>query len=364
MFSCVDAGSDMQTADLEMHGQASVQVAWQFENNELCATGAGEKIRIRVNDVISVRYPGRNKALIAFGNDGEHTLQIHFPNIAGLLHEHWGAFPEQKRNAGSFAGPVFILLTSGIALVIAVVLLFYFWGMPWLVRKAVDFVPIEKEISMGKEIAKNILAETPPDSVASNVLNSFAEELDFRSEYPLHFNVVNDSTVNAFALPGGEIVVYAGILEKLNHPGQLAALLSHEASHVNYRHSLHGMVDKIFWSALIAMAVGDGGIVEALSAQSNEFRSLAYSRDLETQADTAGATLLKRNGIAIRHMVGLLEILQLEAQGSHVPEFLQTHPLPETRIERLEILANEEEDKRIKPQLDSLFKLLKSKNSW
>ncbi len=343
-----------------MHGFGSIEVAWQFDNGNLNLSGTGKNLCIQKTDVLLVKYPARNKALIRFGKNGEHTLNLHFPNVKGLLHEQWGEFPEKEINSGRIVGPVLIALTSGITLIIASILAFYVWGVPWLVSKAVDLVPVEQEISLGKEISSGIFAQTPPDSAASARLNQFADAIDFNSVYPLHFNVVRDSTVNAFALPGGEIVVYTGILDKLSTAGQLAALLAHEASHVAYRHSMHGIMDKMLWSALLALAVGDGGIASAITAQSNEFRSLAYSRDLETQADTAGAALLKRNNIGIHHMVALLEVLKQEAGDSNMPEFLQTHPLPESRIEALKELKTTHQELAGNSRLDSLFRELKA----
>lgn len=351
----------MHPAVLEIPGLGSIQVSWKFDGNIIYVQGSGKNLRIAVADVHLVKYPARNKALVLFGNAGEQKLQIEFPNIKGLLHSHWGRFPEQEFQLGRFTVPLFMFLASGLALMIAGVLIFYFLGIPFIVRKAVEFVPIEQEISLGKEISKGIFAQTPPDSASSALLNRFAAEIDFASHYPLHFNVVHDSTVNAFALPGGEIVVYSGIIEKLNHSGQLAALLAHEASHVNYRHSLHGIMDNVLWSAMLALVVGDGGLISAISAQGNEFRSLAYSRDLETQADTAGAGILRRNGIAVRQMLSLLEVLQQEsAHGASLPEFLQTHPLPESRMEEVKILAELQGAITGKPKLDSLFGALKT----
>jgi Zn-dependent protease with chaperone function len=351
----------MHPAVLEIPGLGSIHVSWQFDGNVLYVQGSGKNLRIDVTDVHLVKYPARNKALILFGNAGEQKLQIEFPNIKGLLHSHWGRFPEQEFQIGRFTVPLVMFLGSGLALVIGGVLIFYFWGIPFIARKAVELVPVEQEVSLGKEISMGVFMQTPPDSASSALLNRFAAEIDFASHYPLHFNVIRDSTVNAFALPGGEIVVYSGIIDKLNHSGQLAALLAHEASHVNYRHSLHGIMDKVLWSALLALIMGDGGLISAISAQGNEFRSLAYSRDLETQADTAGAGILRRNGIEVRQMLSLLKVLQQEsAHGASVPEFLQTHPLPESRMEEVKILAESQVEITAHPQLDSLFGLLKT----
>jgi len=351
----------MHSAVLETPGLGTIEVKWYFEGNILCVQGSGKSLRIAETDVQMVKYPARNQANILLGQAGNQNLQINFPNIKGLLHTHWVSFPEKEFQLGRFAVPLAIFLGSTFTLIIACILAFYFWGIPFIIRKAVGMVPIEQEIALGKEIALGVFTQTPPDSAASEILNLFAKEIDFGSTYPLHFNVVRDSTVNAFALPGGEIVVYSGIIEKLNHSGQLAALLAHEASHVHYRHSLHGIVDKVFWSALIAMLVGDGGLIAAISAQGNEFRSLAYSRDLETQADTAGAGILTRNGIDVGQMLSLLEVLQAESkQGLSAPEFLQTHPLPESRMEEVKALVNNQVEISKQPELDSLFDLLKA----
>lgn len=354
----------MHPAVLEIPGFTAIDVSWHFDNHVLCIQGSGKNLRLAATDVHLVKYPARNQAHILFGNAGEQKLQIEFPNIKGLLHSHWEGFPEKEFQLGRFAVPFTLFLGSTFTLLLAGVLLFYFWGIPFIVRKAVDFVPIEQEISLGKEIASGVFTQTPSDTAASAMLNRFAHEINFGSPYPLHFNVVRDSTVNAFALPGGEIVVYSGILEKLNHSGQLAALLAHEASHVNYRHSLHGIMDKVLWSALIAVLVGDGGLVAAISAQGNEFRSLAYSRDLETQADTAGVGILMRNGIEVRHMLSLLEVLQDESKhGVSAPEFLQTHPLPESRMENVRGLSELDNSPSAQPKLDSLFVALQTEIS-
>lgn len=356
----------MHPAVLEMPGLGSIQVSWQFDGSVLYVQGSGKNLHIAVTDVQVVKYPARNKALILFGNAGEQKLQIEFPNIKGLLHSHWGSFPEREFQLGRFTVPLVMFLGSGLAFLIAAILVFYFWGIPFIVRKAVELVPVEQEVSLGKEISTGVFAQTKPDSASSALLNRFAAEIDFASNYPLHFNVIHDSTVNAFALPGGEIVVYSGIIEKLSHSGQLAALLAHEVSHVNYRHSLNGIVDKVLWSALLTLITGNGDLISAISAQGNEFRSLAYSRDLETQADTAGAGILRRNGIEVRQMLSLLEVLQREsANGASVPEFLQTHPLPESRMEEVRALAESQNAIQAHPQLDSLFWLLKAemKNS-
>ncbi len=351
----------MNSGELETPGLGTIQVNWYFEGNVLCVQGSGKSLRIIETDVQLVKYPARNRANILFGQSGEYRLQIDFPNVKGLLHTHWGNFPEKEFQLGRFTVPLVIFLGSTFTLIIAGILAFYFWAIPFIIQEAVEIVPIEQEIALGKEISSGVFKQTPPDSVTSEILNQFAREIDFDSQYPLHFNVVRDSIVNAYALPGGEIVVYSGIIGKLNNSGQLAALLAHEASHVNYRHSLHAIVDKVFWSALVAMLMGDGGLIAAISAQGNEFRSLAYSRDLETQADTAGAGILIRNGIEIRQMISLLEVLKEESKyGASIPEFLQTHPLPESRMEEVKALAETQVETKTRPELDSLFVLMKS----
>ena len=275
-------------------------------------------------------------------NKFQAFVEIEYPNIKGLLLSHWPDLPEKRQ--GLSVNNMRLLTLLGIVLggilILGVVL---FWGVfPLIKKEMVTHFPKEQEIDMGKKLYSQLIQQEKPDTLASRYLNEFAKELNFYTGYPLHFTVLPGETVNAFALPGGEIVVYKGLISHMNKPDQLAALLAHEASHVQYRHSLNNLADNIMWSLVLMTITGDGGMGAVLAQQGNELRSLSYSRDLETQADTAGLNLLCKNGIHPKAMKELMLILKTESEGSQtVPEFVQTHPLPDSRIETIETFIND-----------------------
>lgn len=279
----------------------------------------------------------RNRIALFEENQTRAVLEIEYPNFKGLLLSYWPNLTEKGTGLNVFKLRLLAILgivVGGIFLIGAVL----FWGVfPLLKKELVKQFPKEQEIEMGKQLYSQFIEQEVPDSVASRYLNDFASELNFHTSYPLHFTVLSGETVNAFALPGGEIIVYKGMLSRINQPAQLAALLAHEASHVHYRHSLNNLADNVMWNLLLMLIIGDGGMGSVLAQQGNELRSLSYSRDLETQADTAGLSLLCKNGIHPKAMKELMGILKAESQGTQeVPEFAQTHPLPDSRIQTIE----------------------------
>src|SRR5690606_36345304 len=109
---------------------------------------------------------------------------------------------------------------------------------------------------------------------------------------------VDSEEVNAFALPGGKIFVYSGILEKMGSYKELTALLGHEISHVTNRHSLKSMSRNVASSLVLSSVFGDaGGLSVNLISKVNEFKSLDYSRDLETEADNEGLQVMLDNKV-------------------------------------------------------------------
>ena len=148
----------------------------------------------------------------------------------------------------------------------------------------------------------------------------------------------------------------------MESPGQLAALLAHEATHVEERHSMRMLVRQGASYLFLSLVLGDVNAVVALLAENaDNIRNLTYSRSLETDADLVGMERMARVGVHPEGMVQLLELLQREA--AELPEalaFLSSHPLTEQRIAKareqafsMEVLG------RGDFELDRLFQALK-----
>jgi beta-barrel assembly-enhancing protease len=191
----------------------------------------------------------------------------------------------------------------------------------------------EYEAKLGDEMFQSAIPSTSVDGKRTAMIQSFANKLRLSDKYKIQVTVVKSDDINAFAIPGGNIVVYSGLIEKMEHYEELAALLGHEASHINERHTtrafLKELSSKLF--LIFFMDVSQVGAILLLNA--DKLRSLSYSRGLEKEADEKGLNILLRNKINVNGMVQLFETLQKADTAYDTPDILNTHPLTEKRIQ-------------------------------
>ncbi len=355
----------MQFAELTLQNSPAEIVSYQIEQGRIILQSSGGEIVILPRDLHAVKFPKKNESSIFFGAIGEHQLHIKYVNIRGYLIQQMGQIPEKfsfvERIFGMGLWP-FVLIGGGF---VTIGLIIYFLLLPWLADRATEHFPMEQEIALGKELMSQYTSGETVDTAGTRLLNEFGKTIAFNTKYPLHFTLIESKTVNAFAVPGGEIVVYTGILDILKTEEELAGLMAHEASHVIQRHSIRSMMRQLAGSMMIGLMVGDiGDISSTLIGQADQFRNLSYSRTLETEADLKGMEILVRSKINPKGMVGLLNGLKNgNPTGNNLPEFLLTHPAPDSRIEDLEksmqnnIVQYEANSTRIE-----IFKKLKSGN--
>jgi Zn-dependent protease with chaperone function len=230
-----------------------------------------------------------------------------------------------------------ISLVLGIALFISAG---YFYLIPWLAEKAVDAMPVTYDEYLGKTFYENVISGEQTDSAATKALNAFGDQINFGTNRKLNFTVIESKEVNAFALPDGNIVVYSGILKKLKSYPQLAALLSHESSHVIYRHSMKEMCRNLSGYMVLSLITSDAnGIMSVLASNVNRLHNLSYSRKFEQEADEKGFYCMTKNRIDPEGMMELFQILK-QSESEEVPEFLSTHPLTQARIDYSKKLIN------------------------
>lgn len=155
--------------------------------------------------------------------------------------------------------------------------------------------------------------------------------------------VVNQPDVNAFVMPGGKIVVKAGILSVTQNQHQLAAVIGHEVAHVTAHHAneraSRGVLTD-YGVEVLAYILGGGyynqtqGAYSALSAASTLGLSNPFSRMQETEADVIGLEYMAKAGFDPRESVELWKNMNAKAE-TKIPEFMSTHPSGDTRIENL-----------------------------
>lgn len=158
------------------------------------------------------------------------------------------------------------------------------------------------------------------------------------------FRVVNQSDINAFALPGGFVYVNRGVLDQARNEGEVAAVLAHEISHVALRHGTH-QASKAYAAqagisilgGLLGGHIGQGGadIINAVGGLGLNALFLKYSRDLESQADIRGAQILAASGYAPQDMVNFFHTLE-SVDTSRKTNWMSDHPAPPDRIARIE----------------------------
>jgi predicted Zn-dependent protease len=189
-----------------------------------------------------------------------------------------------------------------------------------------------KVAAMGQKLAYDTEAAKSP----------YAQEKNF------HYFLLNDpQTVNAFALPGGQIFITKALYDKLQNEAQLAGVLGHETGHVIHRHGAVQMA-KGQLGGMIATAVGVAAsdsqshaqMAQMATQMANQMVQLHYGREDELQADAYGLRLMAQLNYDPAEMLGVMAILKDLEKGGRQPEMMQTHPYAENRIAQInEILA-------------------------
>jgi predicted Zn-dependent protease len=169
-----------------------------------------------------------------------------------------------------------------------------------------------------------------------------------------HFTLLADpKTVNAFALPGGQIFMTGALYRDIKTEGQLAGVLGHEIGHVIERHSNKRMAkDQMFQGLAAAGGIAGGDQQSAQMAQAiAQMVSMKYGRDDELESDKWGVRLTAMAGFDPRAMIGLMEVLDKASGGASPPEMMSTHPKPANREAYIKQVIAEEFPEGLPPGL-------------
>lgn len=158
-------------------------------------------------------------------------------------------------------------------------------------------------------------------------------------------NVISTPELNAWAMPGGKIAVYTGLIEKLKlTDAELAAVIGHEIAHALREHSRERISRQLATSAAVGigaaiLGVGQGG-ADLAGMVADVTLNLPNSRTHESEADAIGTELAARAGYDPHGAVSVWEKM-LKSSGNGPPQFLSTHPSPENRLKRLQTIADD-----------------------
>lgn len=209
------------------------------------------------------------------------------------------------------------------------------------IRLGLDSAPAMTQ-EMGGE-----LPDTDPRTQEVQKMGAFLVSHTEASKSPWKFQfhlLADKDTINAFALPGGQIFITEGLLSKLQTEAQLAGVLSHEMGHVIERHTAQQMAKSQLGNLfVVAVATGasennssgQGYSAATIAAVVNKMMQLRFSRHDESQADLWGVKLMEEVGFDPKAMIQVMEILKAQGGGGNTPAIFQTHPNPDLRIQQI-----------------------------
>jgi len=229
----------------------------------------------------------------------------------------------------------------GLMLLLILVPVTYFILIPSFSEIVADKIPVsfEKKLS-----APYLSMLVPEESICSGdenykkiegIFNTLTATIP-ESQYEFKLYIVKSEIVNAFALPGGYIVIYSGLLENTNRPEQVAGVLAHEIQHIINRHGTETIVKDYSLGFLISVITSDTQTMETTLGLAKYLGLMNYSRENEAEADKKGMKMLNEAKIDPYGMVEFFEILNNHT--GDIPdslEYLSTHPQTKDRIYNL-----------------------------
>jgi predicted Zn-dependent protease len=218
----------------------------------------------------------------------------------------------------------------------------YRWGIPALAGLLVPRIPVAWERSLGDAV----LAELAPTErrcsgragtrELSRMVDALTRPLG-ATPYSFRVHVLDSPQVNAFALPGGHVVLLRGLVERVQGPEELAGVLAHELQHVLRRHAMRAVLQHASIGLLLTVLAGDptGAMAYGIEV-ARALGTLRYTREAEEEADVWGARMLVAAGADPRGLASFLERLD---DTQRVPSYLSSHPSNAVRVARLRALA-------------------------
>jgi predicted Zn-dependent protease len=243
------------------------------------------------------------------------------------------------RNPSPSNRQLLILLGLFVGFIVGVI-----WLLNLLLNGLIWLIPPSVEQQLGAVVVPVYERQAKP-SPAQDTLNQLLDRLETQlpPEQALrNYRVlyVPDSTVNALALPGDAILIYAGLVEQAKSENELMMVLGHELGHFAHRDHLRGLGRGLLVQIVIATFIGDIGSLQsaAVSAIAAVSRS-QFSQSQEREADEFGLTLLKKT---YGHVAGATDFFaRLSKHEGADLAFLSTHPAPGKRVEELKRLIKE-----------------------
>lgn len=237
---------------------------------------------------------------------------------------------------------MFLMFLAGLAVIWAI-----FASAGWALDRAIDWVPPEWEAEFGKQALDEMDNHGIQDPVLRTTVQGIEDrlvhELPPGTPYKFTITPVWSKEANAFALPGGQMLVTSQLLAEAETPDEVAGVLGHEIGHVLHRHGFRSMAREVGLSLVIALVVGDDSTLGTIAKGSGYLAGLGNSRQNELQADSTGIKLAYEAGFQPKGIGDFFRRQQQQdavgATTERALAFLSTHPANADRLANLDKLA-------------------------
>ncbi len=217
--------------------------------------------------------------------------------------------------------------------------------LPRLAGPLTALVPAAWEEALGDRVVAQIAAARPfcRGEAGMAALERLSARLTAGKElsFPVRIEVSSREGVNAFAVPGGRIVVLRELISKANGPEEVAGVLAHEIAHGLERHPMRGLVRALGLKMVAGALLGDATVIEEAAGRFGQLLLIfAYTREDELAADRLAVALLNRAGMRGDGLLSFFRRLEAANAGAAgLPRLLSTHPLTSERIELIEAMS-------------------------
>lgn len=317
-------------------------------------------------DGMKIELGGANDRLIFFSHPSHPQVTIHTADMSVLDHPvlvNSADFAKQRSKIRGKRRMAWAVLFGVFGVVIAA-LLGLFFARETLVRTAAKAVPVSWEIAAGDKLFEQIVVSKRlvTDSNIHAQLKLITDPLVAGikdNRYPLKFHIVEDASLNAFAMPGGNVVLHSGLLMAADSAEEVAGVLGHEIAHVTERHSIRTILSSAGLYLVLSAVVGDvSGIIGVLANNSAFLLDKKFSRDFEREADNHGWNYLLAANIKPEGMVTFFA--KMEAEEKRLREKMKEATSIDVAPGALEVLsthpATDERKKNLQARWDKLEK--------
>jgi Zn-dependent protease with chaperone function len=265
---------------------------------------------------------------------GAHELRMLLESAPAPLDELLRHAARDIRHHGRRFKLALAILALALLLPLVLAGLFY-----WQSNRIVDWIANHISLSQENQLGRQAFSQATSglklrqSGADWQAIRAIGQQLTQGSKYTYHWYVADDPSINAFAIPGGYVVVDTGLIRAADSTDEIAGVLAHEVQHVEQRHTLKNMIHSLGWRIMLSMTLGDvsGGVIADAAANLGD---LKYSRELESEADRGGLHALKLAGISPQGMLNFFARLAKQ-DGGTIP-FLSTHPASELRLQALQ----------------------------